>query len=345
MSAFPRVCVVGPMVGRHAGHVPTQGLLLAQRLRGEGLPVLDTSAVRAPLARLLDTLWTLFRRRREIDVQCLQVFSGRSFVLQEAASLLGRALGKKLVLSLHGGALPEFQERWPRLVRRLLRRADAVVAPSPFLARCAARAGVSARIIPNTIEIGALPFRARGPLAPRLLWMRTLHPIWNPAMAVRVLARLRRARPEATLVIAGRDRGEGAAVLRLARSLGVEDGVRLAGFLDASGKAREGGAADLFLNTNRIDNAPVSVLEACAMGIPVVSTAVGGIPDQLRDGETALLVPDDDDAAMAAAVERLLSDAALARRLSEGGRRLAEACDWRAVRPLWEELFREVGAR
>jgi len=108
---------------------------------------------------------------------------------------------------------------------------------------------------------------------------------------------------------------------------------------------REGHAADIFINTNRIDNMPVAVVEACAMGLPVVATAVGGVPDLLKDGETGLLVPDDDDKMMAEAIKRLLDDAELAGRLSANGRLLAERSSWEQVRPRWEELFADLTAR
>jgi asparagine synthetase B (glutamine-hydrolysing) len=71
-------------------------------------------------------------------------------------------------------------------------------------------------------------------------------------------------------------------------------------------------------------------------------SAVGGIPDLLTDGETGLLVPDDDDEAMAKAILRLLNDPALAGRLSANGRQLAERSSWENVRLQWEELFAQV---
>jgi glycosyltransferase involved in cell wall biosynthesis len=134
-------------------------------------------------------------------------------------------------------------------------------------------------------------------------------------------------------------------VEQLVESVGLRDAVRFVGFLDMKGKAREGQDADIFLNTNRIDNMPVSVVEACAMGLPVVATNVGGVPYLLRDGETALLVPSEDDAAMAAAVRRLLTQPELAQRLSENGRRLAEESSWTRVLPLWESMFRDMMSR
>ena len=107
-------------------------------------------------------------------------------------------------------------------------------------------------------------------------------------------------------------------------------------------KIREGSSADIFLNTNRIDNTPVSVIEAGAFGLPVVATNVGGIADLVSDGETALLVPDNDDEAMAAAVLRLLTSPNLAEKLSANGRALAERFSWENVRPQWESLFASV---
>jgi glycosyltransferase involved in cell wall biosynthesis len=168
-------------------------------------------------------------------------------------------------------------------------------------------------------------------------------PVYNPSMAVRVLAALRRQFPDATLVMGGGDKGSLAEVKRLADDLNLTGAVRFPGFLDLAGKNREGGAADIFINTNQgIDNMPVAVLEALAMGLPVVATSVGGIPDLLRDGDTGLLVPDGDETAMAAAIERLLTDGALAGRLSLNGRRLVEKTSWEAVRHQWEAVFATV---
>jgi glycosyltransferase involved in cell wall biosynthesis len=163
-------------------------------------------------------------------------------------------------------------------------------------------------------------------------------------MAVRVLARLRAKIPNATLVMAGKDKGIEQEVRRLARDLDVSESVRFVGFLDKTGKKNVGAAAEIYLNTNRVDNMPVSVVEACAMGLPVVATAVGGIPDLLSHCETAMLVPDEDDEAMVQAIQSLLSNPDLAGRLSANGRRLAERSSWDQVLPQWEKVFAEVMA-
>jgi glycosyltransferase involved in cell wall biosynthesis len=84
-------------------------------------------------------------------------------------------------------------------------------------------------------------------------------------------------------------------------------------------------AADVFVLPSRGDNAPMSILEAMACGLPVVSTRVGGIPELVSNGETGLLVPPDDPAALAAAIETLTSNPDLRARLgARGAARVSE---------------------
>jgi len=161
-------------------------------------------------------------------------------------------------------------------------------------------------------------------------------------MAVRVLAQLRQAEPSATLVMAGQDKGMQVETKRLATELGLHSSISFPGLLSMHGKFNEGTQADIFVNTNHIDNMPVGIVEACAMGLPVVATSVGGIRDLLTDEETGLLVPDGDVEAMTEAVLRLLHQPGLAKRLSENGRRLAEKSSWTSVLPQWERVFEEA---
>ena len=98
---------------------------------------------------------------------------------------------------------------------------------------------------------------------------------------------------------------------------------------------------DVFLNTTRVDNTPVSVLEAMACGLCIISTKVGGIPYLLDDEHDALLVPTDDASEMAKAVQRLITEDGLADRLSSNARRKAEQFDWSHVLPKWEKVLTE----
>jgi glycosyltransferase involved in cell wall biosynthesis len=125
----------------------------------------------------------------------------------------------------------------------------------------------------------------------------------------------------------------------LADDLRLSAYVNFPGLLDLPAKVQAGQEHDTYLNTNRIDNLPVSVLEMAAMGLPIVSTNVGGIPDLLVNGQDALLVPDNDPEAMAKAVNRLIDDCELTAQLSENGRKLAERFAWENIKPLWQNLL------
>lgn len=339
-----RLAFVGHMLGKHRGFSPIMGEILAGLFARGGYSVVVTSRCLSRELRLLDIARTLVIKRQSVDIQVLQVYSGLSFVAEDLASWLGQLLGQKIIMHIHGGAMPEFIARYPNWTKRVLRRADAIVVPSPFLARALAQYGFQSHIIPNVLDLSSYPYRRRRNLPPRLFWMRAFHPIYNPEMVIRVHARVRQYFPDATLVMAGQDKGMQKEIQALAQEQGIDHAARFPGFLDAKAKMCEGNAADIFLNTNHIDNTPVSVLEACAMGLPVVATKVGGIADLLTDGETGMLVPDDDDEAMSQAVVNLLSNPDLAERLSLNGRRLAENCAWERVRPQWESLFAEVMA-
>jgi glycosyltransferase involved in cell wall biosynthesis len=334
------LCFVGPLAGESAGHVPTQGEYLARHLSAHGYTVQLVSSHPNRYVRLLDVVVTLIRQRRKIRVQCIQVYSGRSFLIVDAASALGRLFGHTVVMQLHGGSLPDFMKQYPNWTRRVLSRADTLVTPSSFLARTVTQFGLQAQVIPNVVDLADYPYRRREQLAPRLFWMRALQALYNPQMAVRVLARVRAHYADARLVMAGPDIGLRAEVETLARELGVSDALDFVGLIDMAGKSKYGNWADVFINTNHVDNMPVSIVEACAMGLPV---NVGGRPDLLTDGDTGLLVPDDDDEAMADAVLRLLRDPALSQRLSSNGRKLAESLSWERVYPRWSAVFAAAG--
>ena len=98
--------------------------------------------------------------------------------------------------------------RRPRRLVRLLARANQVVAPSPFLARelGALRAGI--QIIPNPLPVESYQYRLRKHLKPSMVWMRALHSLYNPELAVLVLARVLKSHPEATLSMYGPTRGD-----------------------------------------------------------------------------------------------------------------------------------------
>jgi glycosyltransferase involved in cell wall biosynthesis len=330
------------MLGGYPGWVPNPAEYLAPRLFEKGYSCSLVSSKRSRYRRLLDILFTILNNRSQIDTVCLQVYGGPSFIVEDTASFLAYILGIPLVMILHGGDLPIFMGRFPNWSKRVLERANVIVAPSAFLAESVRRSGFDAVVIPNAIEVEKYPFLQRSQVQPNLLWMRTFHDVYNPQMAVEVFAKVKETYPHAKLTMGGQEKGLLEVTRQLANKLGVSDSVRFIGFLGLEDKQREFVRHDIFLNTNRVDNMPVSVLEAAAFGIPIVATAVGGVPYLLQDGETGLLVQTEDADGMSRAVIRVLEEPGLAERLSKNARTLAEMHDWSVVLPMWENLFQKV---
>jgi glycosyltransferase involved in cell wall biosynthesis len=231
-------------------------------------------------------------------------------------------------------------------VDRLLRSAAVVTAPSRYLQDQMSVFRPDVLLIPNPLELRDYPFVPREHARPLLVWLRAFHAVYNPVLAVRVLAHLRRTNPDCAMVMVGPDKGDGSlgAVREAAERLQVAGHLTLSGPVPKDQVPGWLAKGDVFLNTTNVDNTPVSVLEAMACGLCVVSTNVGGIPYLMTDGADALLVPPDDPSSMAAAVQRVIESPALAARLSHGARAAVEPFDWSKILPTWDALLLGVAA-
>lgn len=341
----PPVLLVGNFLSP-AAIKPTVSAELADRLTDAGWTILTTSGKPRRAERLLDMVGTIWRLRREYAIANVDVFSGPAFVWAEAACWSLRRTGKPYLLTLHGGNLPVFARQRPGRVRRLLESAAAVTTPSCYLFEQMRPYRRDLLVLPNAVDLSAYEFRVRRNARPLLVWLRAFHRIYNPALAPHVVRRLAARFPDIHLTMVGPDKGDGSLqrTQAIAAQLGVHERILLPGGVPKASVPAWLDAADIFLNTTHIDNTPVSVLEAMASGLCVVSTNVGGIPFLVEAEQDALLVPPDDAKAMAAAVSRLLSEPGLAERLSCRARSKAEQFDWSGVLPQWERLLAVVAA-
>ena len=333
---------------------------LTRLLRADGVTV-DVVCTNAPYwpswagrlpvlragVRLLPYLWRLWRAAGRAQVMHVLANSGWAWHLCAAPALwLAYLRGTPVIVNYRGGEADAFFAHAPRHVLAALRRAALRVTPSAFLQRVFAGHGLDAQIIPNIIDLGRFTTSSARDFgaAPRLLVARNLEPIYDIATAIRTFARVREHFGSARLTVAGA--GPDLSRLRaLVASLGLTDAVEFAGRIDNAAMPTLYAQADCALNTSTVDNMPISVLEAFASGVVLVSTAAGGIPDIVTDGVCGLLAPIGDDAALARAVCRVLRDPALAARLRASGLAAAAAVDWRNVRPHWLAAYRFAAAQ
>jgi glycosyltransferase involved in cell wall biosynthesis len=289
-------------------------------------------------------IMTVWRFRRLYTVANVDVYSGRAFLWAEVVCHLLRMLRKPLILTLHGGGLPDFAKRWPGRVRRLLAKANKVTAPSSYLLEQMRPYRPDVTLLPNAIDLGKYPFHLRQRPRPHLVWLRAFHNIYNPSLAPKVVAELKKDFHDITLVMYGPDKGDGS--LQKAQQIGadldVAPSLKFPGVVPKADVPARLNSGDIFLNTTNVDNTPVSVLEALASGLCVVSTNVGGIPYLLQNEENALLVAPNDAKAMANAVHRILTEHGFAEKLSANGRKRVEEFDWPVILAQWEKLFEQL---
>jgi glycosyltransferase involved in cell wall biosynthesis len=144
-----------------------------------------------------------------------------------------------------------------------------------------------------------------------------LYPVKSHATLVAALAQA----PGLRAAIAGR--GEEEARLReQALALGVADRLHLLGLRDDIDRVLRAG--DVFVHPSRLEGLPLAILEAMSAGLPVVASRVGGIPEAVVDGETGVLVPTGDPAALAGALRHVLGTPGFASALGAAGRARAE---------------------
>jgi glycosyltransferase involved in cell wall biosynthesis len=302
--------------------------------RGLGIKYLRTVVTE------LTYLPLLFRELSRADV--VHVFSASyfSFLLAPLPAIaVARVLGKPVVLNYHSGEAPDHLHR-SAIARFVLARVEQNVVPSRFLVGVFARFGLEATVIANTVDQNRFRFRLRQTLAPRLITNRNFEAHYNVACTIRAFQRVQSRHPDASLTVIGAGPEEGR-LRRLADDLELRN-VTFAGRVAPDEMPGYYENNDIYVQTPNIDNMPLSVIEAYASGLPVVSTNAGGVPSILTDDVHGLLAPLDDHDLIAAQVLRLIGEPHLAMRIARAAYAACAAFTWDAVRDQWLSTYRSV---
>jgi glycosyltransferase involved in cell wall biosynthesis len=295
---------------------------LAQAARAAGARFERLRNVRRPvhpgrdLLGLLE-LWRLFRRLRP---DAVHLNSSKIGILGAVAATLAGV--RVRIFTAHGWAFKAEHGPRARLFRLLHRAVGPLLTCVVCVSRAELRAGLAARacdearavVIPNGAVVRE---PAGGPRAGVVTVTRLREPK-DTLTLVRALAETPDL-PPLTIVGDGPDRQKVEAAIAAG---GLEGRVTLVGDVDDPAPYLD--RAEAFVLSTRSEGMPMAVLEAMAARLPVVASAVGGIPELVRDGETGLLVPPGDAAALGAALRRVTHDAELAERLARAAHRELE---------------------
>lgn len=288
------------------------------------------------------------RAARAADV----VYASATYAAAAAASVVARRpLVAKLVSDpayeraqryrLFSGSLEDFQNERSLPVRVLkalrtasLRRARTIVVPSAYLAEIAATWGLRRERIqvltnpappPRTVEPERLPPGV-------FVFVGRLTAQKDLPTALEAVERV----PAASMVLVG----DGPERARLERLAGER--VEFRGALSRDEALRVVAGAEAGLLSSAWENLPHSAVEALSVGVPVVATAVGGVPEVVRDGENGLLVPPGRPDELAAALRRMLEEPGLRDRLAAAAKPSVESISSEAIYSRLEAILREA---
>ncbi|WP_298236967.1 glycosyltransferase family 4 protein [uncultured Algibacter sp.] len=309
--------------------------LLGKQFENEGYSLFYASSKTFKLWRLIDMLWACLYYRNSIHYVLLDTYSTQNFYYAFFVSQLCRLLKLKYIPILHGGNLPDRLRNNSRLSKLIFNYAYKNIAPSKYLKHSFENFGYDNIVhIPNTIEIKNYPYKEKKIETIRLLWVRSFSKIYNPKLAVRVLKTLIDEGYDALLCMVGPDSdGSLKEVKDLASNINAP--VKFTGKLSKEEWVSLSKDYNIFINTTNFDNMPVSVIEAMALGLPVVSTNVGGMPFLINNGVDGLLVEPNSEEAFVNAIKTIFKSSTKTAEIAYKARKKVEQFDWNVVKKQW----------
>ena len=298
---------------------------------------------------------TALRLGRWADV--VHAHQGEDIAVLPIAGAVATMRGLPLVITMHCSLTHTLKALDPRsrmlralgapLEARVVPRADAILVLSETIRGRLLSAGVDGSLV-SVVPLGIDLDRFRPPSLrlpsepPSIAYVGRLARAKGVDVLLDALAMM--GRGDVTLRVIG-DGPERAALERRARNLGIAARVDFFGALPPEEVAGLAATRHLLVVPSRYEELGRVNLEGMAMGLPVVATRTGGIPDVVRDGVNGLLVPVEDPRALATAIERVIADGAFASRLTQTGMRLARSHGVDALTDVVERAYEDATAR
>jgi glycosyltransferase involved in cell wall biosynthesis len=328
----------GNILSKH-GNNPTFIESLTPKLQ-EFVPLVSASDKKSQALRLFHMVFVFLKYRRACKLLLIDTYSTRNFWFAYILSRLASLYRIKYVPITRGGDLPRRLDNSPSLSRRLFFNAFRIISPSAYLQEEFQKRHYEVHYIPNFIPINQYAFKERTVFRPRLLWVRAYQKLYNPELALHVLKELKKIHPDAHLCMIGPDKdGTFHRIQQLVEADGLRENVTLYGKLTKGEWTTIAREYDIFINTTNFDNRPVSVIEAMALGLVVISTNVGGVSNLVDHKRDGILVNAGEVQPFVSAVNEVIGNSPQAKEMVRLAREKVEQFDWEIIKKSWLDLI------
>ncbi len=335
------VVLIGNFLSKH-GFNPTAIEDLAVVLSTK-YSVKISSDRNSSLLRLFDMLKCVIVNRNKCKLIIIDVFSTRAIIFVFLVVLFAKWFNIPYVPVLRGGGLPKQIKKYPSLYNFIFNEAKKIISPSKYIQQNINQ-NLSIEIIPNYIHLKQYNYKIRKKIKPNILWVRSIHQIYNPIMAVNVLYQIKKEYPNAKLCFVGpvKDDNLMDELVSSIDDLNLQKSITFTGYLSKLEWIELSSKYDIFINTTNYDNHPISVIEAMALGLTVISTNAGGMKNLIQKGENGLLVQKNDVNSMATNIKYLLEGKIDAHYLANNARNLIEKHDFSVIIKKWHALINSI---
>lgn len=289
--------------------------------------------------RLIEMLF-LVNSCKKNEIVLIDTYSTLGFWFVYFVAILSKLKQINYICLLRGGDLPKRIKASRSIANFIFRNSFKNVAISEYLYRAFADYGFKVELIPNNLNLKDYKFKSRETFGPNLIWVRSFAKIYNPTMAALILKDLLSIYPDAKLCMVGPEMDKSIEEFKLyLRKYNIESNVKIVGLLTKKEWTALSEDYDFFINTSSVDNTPISIMEAMALGLPVISSDVGGIPFLLTNGIDGICLPRDNHKAFIDSIVYLIENPEEAKNIVKNARNKVEKFDWEIVKNDWKQLL------
>ena len=319
---------------RGVGGINAQVDLLQQFINQEDGWHADILSTKGNPIRRCIALLKLVCKASRYDILHIHACSYWGMVPAVFGIIAGKLWRKRTIITYHGGEAREYFAKNAAFVRRWLGRADKVIVLSGFLKEIFDQHQIPCVVIPNIVVLSPQNEHTTT-VAPKFISIRHLEPLYNIPCVLQAYEQVLKQYPEATLDVLGQ--GSLCAELEAYVQDNKLTGVTFIGQVPNDKIYDYFAKASIMLSAPKIDNMPVSLLEAMNAGLLVISSRVGGVPYMIVDGKTGLLFESDDADDMAAKMIWALEHTEEANNMILAAQKEVQKYSWENVK---KELFK-----